>query len=87
MESHFDRDKKLVICKESLPEFTLLETSNPDNSQVRKLCTCIWNSFPVGGWEQKTSTKIRNGQDPGWRGRGLISRFGNALEKCGGYKL
>jgi hypothetical protein len=51
------------------------------------LCSCVWNEFPKGGWEQKTSEKIRNGNDPGWRGKGFIQRFSKALDKCGGYKL
>jgi hypothetical protein len=85
--SYFDKEKKLVICKEALPEFTLSLTSKPNREQVKQLCSCIWNTFPPGGWEQRTSRKIRNRQDPGWRGRALISRFGKAMEKCGGYKL
>ena len=87
MGSYFDRELKMVVCKEPLPEFTLSETSQPSDSQVKDLCTCIWNTFPSGGWEQQTSQKLRNGQDAGWRTTALISRFGSALEKCGGYKL
>ena len=28
------------------------------------------------GREREVSIKIRDGKDPGWRGRALISRFG-----------
>ena len=86
-DSYFNKSEKAVVCKEPLPIFTLGENSNPNNKQVSKLCSCVWNEFPKGGWEQKTSEKIRNGNDPGWRGKGLIQRFSKALDKCGGYKL
>jgi hypothetical protein len=74
-------------CKEPLPEFTLGQQSNPSNVDLARLCACIWSKFPEGGWERRTSEKIRNGEDPGWRGQGLISRFGAAMESCGGYKM
>ena len=86
-DSHFDKKLKLVVCEELLPEFTLSETSEPTDIEVQKLCSCIWNTFPNDGWEQKTARQIRNGEDPGWRMTALISRFGNALENCGGYEL
>ena len=86
-DSYFNKTEEAVVCKEPLPIFTLGENSNPNNKQVSKLCSCVWNEFPKGGWEQKTSEKIRNGNDPGWRGKGLIQRFSKALDKCGGYKL
>ena len=60
---------------EKLPIFTLGENSRPTQKEVSTLCSCIWNEFPEGGWEQRTSIKIRDGIDPGWRGKGLISRF------------
>jgi len=86
-DSYFDKSEKTVVCKEPLPIFTLGENSNPSNKQVRTLCSCIWNEFPTTGWERETSEKIRNGIDPGWRGKGLVGRFSKALEKCGGYNL
>ena len=78
-ESYFDPSTKSVICLEKLPIFTL--------GEVSILCSCIWNEFPEGGWEQRTSIKIRDGIDPGWRGKGLVSRFGKAVEECGGKDL
>jgi hypothetical protein len=86
-ESYFDSSTKSVICLEKLPIFTLGENSRPTQKEVSTLCSCIWNEFPEGGWEQRTSIKIRDGIDPGWRGKGLISRFGKAVEECGGYGL
>ena len=74
-------------CKELLPEFTLGPDSDPSNLEVEQLCKCIWSKFPVGGWERETSTKIRLGEDPGWRGRALGPRFGAAVDACGGGNL
>jgi hypothetical protein len=74
-------------CKEPLPEFTLGESSNPSDAEVAKLCACIWSKLPEGGWERDVSVKMSKGQDPGWRGRGFIPRFGAALNACGGDKL
>ena len=75
-----------IECKEPLPVFTLGENSNPSKKEVRKLCACIWNGF-TKDWERETSAKIRAGHDPGWRGKALVSRFGSAMKKCGGYEL
>jgi len=86
-ESFFDNRQKSVTCAEPLPEFTLRADSNPTKSQVKSLCTCIWKSFPENGWEQDISKKIRNNQNPGPRGNEFVPKFGNALKKCGGYKL
>ncbi len=86
-QSHFDQSKKAVVCVEPLPVFTLGEKSNPTDKQVSELCSCIWNRFPAGGWEQRTAALIRNKQDPGWRGTALASRFSDSLKECGGYKL
>lgn len=86
-ESYFDKNKKEVVCSESLPIFTLGENSNPTPDQIKSLCSCIWTKFPTDGWERKTAQMIRNNQDPGWRGKGLISRFGEALKACGGMNL
>ncbi len=85
--SYFDKQNKSVICKEPVPEFTLDYNSNPSNKEVQQLCSCIWNSFPQGRWERETMVEIFKGKNPGWRGRGLVPRFGNAVKKCGGYDL
>jgi hypothetical protein len=86
-ESFFDTKKKQVVCSEPLQVFTLGEKSNPKQEQVKELCSCIWNKFPADGWERRTSQLIRNNQDPGWRGTGLISRFGEAFKSCGGMNM
>ena len=74
-------------CSEPLPEFTLGPSSNPTRQQIKELCSCIWEKFPEGGWERRTSGEIKASRNPGWRGRAFISRVGKALEDCGGYKL
>ncbi len=86
-ESFFDKRQKSVSCAEPLPEFTLGADSNPTKSQVKNLCTCIWKSFPENGWEQDISKKIKNKQNPGPRVNEFVPKFGEALKKCGGYKL
>jgi hypothetical protein len=74
-------------CREPLPEFTLGAHSNPSAAQLATLCACVWSKLPEGGWEREVSTKIRKGEDPGWRGRGFIPRFGAALDACGARSL
>ena len=86
-ESFFDQKKKEVICAEPLPIFTLGEKSKPTEQQVKELCSCMWNSFPKDGWEQRTSQLIRNKQDPGWRGSAFVSRFGDAIKACNGMSI
>jgi hypothetical protein len=77
-----------VKCVEPLPEFTLGENSRPSKTQIENLCRCIWNQLPEDGWEREASIALSKGQDPGFMYRnGFISRFGKALERCGGYKL
>lgn len=86
-EPFFDQNKKEVVCAEPLPIFTLGENSNPSPKQIKTLCSCIWNKFPADGWERTTSRLIRTNQDPGWRGKALVSRFGDAMKTCGGMHL
>jgi hypothetical protein len=74
-------------CAQPLPEFTLGEQSQPTDDQVAALCACIWNEFPEKGWERRTSTLIRAGEDGGWRARPFMARFFAALESCGGMEL
>lgn len=80
-------EPRLFKCKQPLPEFTLGPTSNPSDAELAKLCACVWSKLPEGGWERDVSAKIRRGEDPGWRGRGFIPRFGAAIDACGGSSL
>jgi len=79
--------QRSFVCKEPLPQFALGEKSNPSQEQLDKLCACIWEKFPVNGWERRTSATIRAGEDPGSRLRAFIYRFGHALKNCGANKL
>lgn len=82
-ESFFDSQNKLVVCSQPIPQFTLGIDSKPNRSQVAYLCSCIWSSFPVDGWERRTAEKIRNGDDPGWRMGAFQSRMSESFKKCG----
>ena len=75
-------------CQEPLPVFTLGEDSNPTEEQEAAFCACIWRN--LGGWEREVSEKIARGKDSeiSWlHRRAFPSRFGSAIEKCGGMKL
>ena len=86
-KSYFDKELKMVFCKEPIPEFTLNYNSNPSNKEVATLCSCIWNKFPEGRWERDEMRRIFKGGDPTWRTRGMFNRFGKAMKVCGGYEL
>ena len=75
-------------CKEPLPVFTLGEKSNPTKNQEATLCTCIWHT--LGGWERDVSKKLAQGKESEvseMHMRAFPSRFGSAIEKCGGMQL
>ncbi len=77
-----------VHCVEPLPVFTLGENSKPTKEQQAALCACIWQN--LGSWERRTSEKIAQGKELEISELHLYafpSRFGGALEKCGGMKL
>jgi hypothetical protein len=77
-----------VHCSEPLPVFTLGEKSNPTKEQQAALCACIWQN--LGSWERRTSENIGQGkvsEISELHLRAFPSRFGDALEKCGGMKL
>jgi hypothetical protein len=73
-------------CTEHLPVFTLGEKSNPTKAQEAALCACIWNE--LGPWERRTSEQIFAHQGVSeFYQLAFKSRFGAAVEKCGGMKL
>lgn len=80
-------EPRVFTCKEPLPQFTLRATSNPSDAELAKLCACIWSKLPEGGWEREVLAKLRRGEDPGWRFYGFASRFGAAVDACGGRSL
>jgi hypothetical protein len=78
----------VVHCQQPLPEFTLGADSNPSQSQVDALCSCIWSN--LGTWEKETATAIsrgREGEVSSLNLRAFPSRFGGALRDCGGMDL
>ena len=86
-KSYFDKDQGLVFCKEPIPEFTLNYDSNPSDSEVSNLCSCIWNKFPEGKWERDEMRRIFKGGQPNLKTRGFLPRMGKAMKVCGGYEL
>ena len=77
-----------VHCVEPIPVFTLGEKSNPTKAEEAALCACIWQN--LGSWERKTSEKFAQGKESevsAMHKRAFPSRFGSAVEKCGGMKL
>jgi hypothetical protein len=77
-----------VHCSEPLPVFTLGRNSNPTKEQERALCECIWEN--LGSWEREVSKKIAQGRESEvskMHMGAFPSRFGSAIEKCGGMEL
>jgi hypothetical protein len=73
-------------CAEHLPVFTLGERSHPTKAQEAALCACIWNQ--LGPWERRVSEQMFAHTDVSeFYMRAFNSRFGAAVEKCGGMKL
>ena len=86
-KSYFDKNLKMVFCKEPLTEFTLNYDSNPSDKEVSTLCSCIWNKFPEGRWEREEARRLFKGGQPSMRTQSLWDRFGKAMRVCGGYEL
>ena len=86
-KSYFNQKLKMVFCKEPIQEFTLNYGSNPTDKQVESLCSCLWNKFPEGRWEREELKRLFNGGEPNWKTRGMMGRFGKAMNVCGGYEL
>ena len=86
-KSYFDKEQKVVFCKEPIPEFTLNYDSNPTDKEVENLCSCIWNKFPEGRWERDEMRRIFKGGQPNLKTRGFFPRFDKAMKVCGGYEL
>jgi len=76
-------------CKEPLPVFTLGRESNPTKAEEEALCSCIWESLDHK-WEREMANDMKQGISKAkddWRFRGFMSRFGDAISKCGGMEL
>ena len=78
----------VVHCEEPVPEFTLGADSNPNESQVAELCSCIWGK--LGTWEKEAAQAIsqgREGEVSSLNLRVFSSQFGSAVRDCGGMDL
>ncbi|MBF0250523.1 MAG: hypothetical protein HQL35_07860 [Alphaproteobacteria bacterium] len=78
---------EVVECEQPLPKFALKAGSKPHPFQIEKLCRCIWDKLPAGGWERRTAQKIKEGGNPGLRGRAFVPLFQQAVKDCGGDQL
>ena len=75
-------------CNQQVPEFTLGPQSNPSEEQLNELCSCIWDSLT--GWEKSTAIALSEGRKKNvseMHLRGFPSRFGRAIDACGGASL
>ena len=86
-KSYFDKDLKMVFCKQPIPEFTLNYDSNPSDKEVSTLCSCIWNKFPEGRWERDQMIRIFKGGKPDLQTKAMFGRVGKAMKVCGVYDL
>ena len=86
-KSYFDKDLKMVFCKQPIPEFTLNYDSNPSDKEVSTLCSCIWNKFPEGRWERDQMRRMFKGGKPDLQTKAMFGRVGKAMKVCGGYEL
>ena len=86
-KSYFDKNLKMVFCKEPIGEFTLNYDSNPSDKEVATLCSCVWNKFPEGNWERDEMRRIFKGGEPNWRTKAMYGRVGKAMKVCGIYDL
>ena len=86
-KSYFDKEQKVVFCKQPIPEFTLNYDSNPSDKEVSTLCSCIWNKFPEGRWERDQMRRIFKGGKPDLQTKAMFGRVGKAMKVCGIYDL
>ena len=78
----------VVACREPIPEFTLGADSKPSNTEVARLCACIWDK--LGGWEKNTARAFSQGRRAdvsALNQRAFPARFGDAVTACGGRDL
>lgn len=76
---------RFFLCDEPIPVFTLNETSNPTDAQLKDLCSCVYGRFDVK--ERQTSQAISEERKSGVTEQDIqqfISKFSEALDSCGG---
>tara|TARA_B110000444_G_scaffold185413_1_gene174500 strand:+ start:205 stop:492 length:288 start_codon:yes stop_codon:yes gene_type:complete len=70
------------ICEETLPLFNEKFNNISNAKLLQKLCKCIWDKFPINGWERKVSEKLYKGEDIGWKIKSYSTVFENNLKSC-----
>ena len=78
-------DKRLyskVICNEKVAPFYYKYSSTESETELKELCSCIWNKFPENSWQRKTNIKLYNGEDIGWRIKSFSGIFESKYKLC-----
>ena len=70
------------VCEETLPSFNEKFNNISNAKLLKSLCKCIWDKFPVNGWERKVSIKLYNGEDIGWKIKSFSTIFESSLKSC-----
>ena len=82
---HKKENKILIskdVCEEKLPPFNEKFNNEENLIFLKSLCKCIWNRFPINGWERKVSEKLYNGENIGWKIKSFSTVFENNLNEC-----
>ena len=70
------------VCIETLPPFKEKFNNISDAKLLKSLCKCIWQKFPINGWERKVSKKLYKGEDIGWKIKSFSTVFEENLKSC-----
>jgi len=70
------------VCEETLPPFNEKFNNISDTKLLKSLCKCIWEKFPINGWERKVSMKLYKGEDIGWKIKSFSTVFEGNLKSC-----
>ena len=70
------------VCEETLPPFNEKFNNISDTKLLKSLCKCIWQKFPINGWERKVSMKLYKGEDIGWKIKSFSTVFEGNLKSC-----
>lgn len=71
-----------TVCSQKLPFFQEKFSGLENESKLKILCECIWNSFPRNGWERKVSEKLYKGEEIGWKIKSFSTVFETNLKIC-----
>lgn len=78
-------DKRLYskeICNEKVAPFYYKNSSIESESELKDLCSCIWDKFPENSWQRKINIKLYNGEDIGWRIKSFSGMFESKYKLC-----